>query len=326
DKDAAVLSQFMLTAKYLDIPNWKDKALAISEKSKLTAIKSIYTTLIHEKAKKGTSRKFSKDEKKLLAKGKLIYTQLCSECHGGNARGHKAGSIKLAPSLVQSERVLGSKEAVANILLYGMTGKIDGHAYPGNIMIPMGSNGDAWVASVLSYVRTNFGNNSTTINTKEVKAIRAAAKGRTLPWKFSELTATHATAMLKQRKDWKVTASIKSKYARSAVNGNLRNRYDTGKKQAPGMWLQIELPQAKELHGLVLNADVSAADYPRGYKVQLSKDGKKWSKPVAQGEGNGSLTSITFQKAAKAKFVRITLTKADKFHFWSIHDLYLIGK
>ena len=325
DKDAAVLSQYILTAKYLDIPNWEDKALAISEKSKFPVLESIYNKLLHKKAKKGSSRKFSKTETKLMAKGKLIYNQLCSECHGKNARGNKSGSIKLAPALVNTARVLGSKDAVANILLFGMTGKIDGHEYPGNIMIPMGSNGDEWVASVLSYVRTNFGNNSSTISSKEVNAIRKAAKGRKTPWKFSELTATHATAMLK-RKDWKLTASEKSKSAKNAVNGNLKSRYDTGKKQAPGMWLQIELPQVKVLQGLVLDANVSAADYPRAYKVQLSLDGKRWSKPFAEGQGKGSLTDIKFNRPAKAKFVRITLTKADKSSYWSIHDLYLIGK
>ncbi|NQZ59552.1 MAG: discoidin domain-containing protein, partial [Lentisphaeraceae bacterium] len=85
-------------------------------------------------------------------------------------------------------------------------------------------------------------------------------------------------------------------------------------------------PQPRELHGLVLDAAKSSADYPSSYKVQLSSDGKIWSEPVAQGEGRASLTSINFTKVLTAKFVRISLTKAKKSKVWSIHDLYLIGK
>ncbi len=37
-------------------------------------------------------------------------------------------------------------------------------------------------------------------------------------------------------------------------------------------------------------------------------DGKSWSKPVAQGAGTGTRTSISF-KPTRAKFVRITETE-----------------
>ncbi|NQZ58782.1 MAG: discoidin domain-containing protein [Lentisphaeraceae bacterium] len=325
DTDTEVLSQYMLTLKYLKLPRWKEKLIALNEKTNSEVLTYIYSTVMYEKTKKVFTRQFSSAEKKLIKKGETIFTQLCSECHGQNARGKKSGTIMLAPSLLRSERVLGSKEAVANILLHGMIGKIDGKEYPGNIMVPMGSNNNEWVASVLSYLRASFGNNGSIITAKEVSVIRAASKDRQTPWKFSELKATHPSAILK-RKRWKVTASHNIRFCENAIDENRGNRYDSGKKQALGMWFQIELPQPRELHGLVLDAAQSSADYPRGYKVQTSSDGKSWSEPVAQGEGRASLTSIKFTKAVTAKFVRISLTKDKKSKIWSIHDLYLIGK
>ena len=44
--------------------------------------------------------------------------------------------------------------------------------------------------------------------------------------------------------------------------------------------------------------------YARGYRVQLSMDGSTWSDPVAEGQGIGPSTVITFTPA-RTRFVRI---------------------
>ena len=61
--------------------------------------------------------------------------------------------------------------------------------------------------------------------------------------------------------------------------------------------------------------------YPRGYTLQTSDDGTTWSKPVAQGKGESSRTSITFPPT-KAKFIRITQSEtAADAPPWSISNL-----
>jgi hypothetical protein len=61
--------------------------------------------------------------------------------------------------------------------------------------------------------------------------------------------------------------------------------------------------------------------YPRAFDVQVSADGKKWSKPVASGRGDGSHTTIAF-KPVQAKFVRITQTdNLPDAPAWSIRNL-----
>ena len=90
------------------------------------------------------------------------------------------------------------------------------------------------------------------------------------------------------------------------------------------MWLQIELPAATTITGLRLDNSVSAGDYPRGYKVELSADAIEWSKPVATGEGKTGVTEIKFP-TAKTKFIRITQTAKIPNLFWSIHELDVLS-
>ncbi|MEO8076370.1 MAG: discoidin domain-containing protein, partial [Acidobacteriota bacterium] len=63
--------------------------------------------------------------------------------------------------------------------------------------------------------------------------------------------------------------------------------------------------------------------YPRGYSVQVSTDGKTWSKPVAAGKGGGPRTTITFPPT-RAAFVRITQTDTTAgAPAWSVRNLRL---
>jgi hypothetical protein len=90
------------------------------------------------------------------------------------------------------------------------------------------------------------------------------------------------------------------------------------------MWFQIELPAETEIAGLLLDSAKSANDYPRGYKVELSKDGTTWDKPVLQGSGDRGATELIFPKPAKTKFIKITQTGEAKGTFWSIHELQVL--
>ena len=91
------------------------------------------------------------------------------------------------------------------------------------------------------------------------------------------------------------------------------------------MWVQIELPKVSEVSQITLDAGDSRGDYPRGYEVVASLDGKTWSKPIARGDGKSVVTKIKFDPT-KAKFLKITQTKKDTGLFWSIHELALNGK
>ena len=86
------------------------------------------------------------------------------------------------------------------------------------------------------------------------------------------------------------------------------------------MWFQVELPEAAALTGLILDATQSAGDYPKGYMVELSQDGKDWQR-VAIGNGSPEKTNIAFEPQP-ARYIKITQL-GERGGFWSIHELHL---
>ena len=90
-------------------------------------------------------------------KGRGIYNSLCIACHGKDGKGTplEVGDA-LAPSLIGTPRLVGSGDAAIRIMLHGLTGPVNGKDYIQQ-MVPMKSNGDQWVADVLTYTRNSFG-------------------------------------------------------------------------------------------------------------------------------------------------------------------------
>ena len=112
-------------------------------------------------ASAGRSVPLTADQLSTMERGGAIYAELCFSCHGDDGRGTpvpgaRAGSV-MAPSLSGSTRVTGHPDYVIKPLLHGMSGPIDGRTYP-QVMAPLGSNRDQWIADIASFVRNSFGN------------------------------------------------------------------------------------------------------------------------------------------------------------------------
>ncbi len=107
-----------------------------------------------------------------------------------------------------------------NVLLKGLTGPVNGKDYVA-LMVPMESNDDAWFASVASYVRTSFGNQSSLVDTNDVARLRAANLARTQPWTAETLRGS-LPQPLANRKDWRLSASHNPAAAPLAADGKLR--------------------------------------------------------------------------------------------------------
>jgi hypothetical protein len=201
-------------------------------------------------------------------------------------------------------------------------------------MIPMGQQSDEWIASVASYVRNAFGNRAPLVTAEDVARVRAATKSRTTSWTLADLETSLPKLVLLD-KSWKFSASHNTAIASYATT---IQPWTSGLAQQPGMWLQVELPRTVALTEVQFESSALAVDpnpivpgqpprtgggrnandpnapqpsvgYPRGYEVQVSTDGTKWSAPVAKGAGTGTTTTITFPPV-QAKFVRITTTAA----------------
>jgi mono/diheme cytochrome c family protein/glucose/arabinose dehydrogenase len=117
-------------------------------------------------------------------KGKAIFTNVCAACHQPDGRGQNG----LAPPLLDSDWILGSPQATVRIIMYGLSGAIsvNGRSYIGE-MPGLGVLDDDQIASVLTYLRREWGHTAAPVDPELVKSIRADTAGRVNPWGWREL-------------------------------------------------------------------------------------------------------------------------------------------
>ncbi len=355
DVDVDVAIQALMTLNTLKVPNANETVRTTMTSNKAKGVQLVGSTILNPPAGRGGleaigRRTLTPAETTVLEKGQTIYTEVCFACHGTDGRGTPmagaAPGVTMAPPLASSPRVVGHRDYVIQVLLHGLTGPINGERYS-EVMIPMGENPDDWVAAIGSYVRNAFGNSGALITPADVARVRGATAARRTSPTVDEIQAS-LPHLLVVDSGWKVTASHN---AATAPNALTIQPWSTGERQAAGMWLQVELPQAVRLTEIefesaptddpatagrgaapttVLGAPprtgggpTGPLGYPRAYQVQVSTDGSKWSAPVARGEGTGGDTVIAFSPV-NAKFVRITQTgRAADAPPWNVQRLRL---
>jgi mono/diheme cytochrome c family protein len=272
---------------------------------------------------------FSDEEKAMVAKGAAIYSSLCATCHGPLGTGLPVGEGKLmAPSLVASPHVQAHSDYITKVLLRGLTGDIQGTHYAGVIMTPMNQNTDEWIASVASFIRANFENESSLVKPEDVARLRKETAGQTKAYTFDELWST-VPKVLESSTDWKVAASNTGeirKGSSAAPKAALTfEGWTTGTTQKEGMWFQIEFPKATTVseiqfksstvrRGFGKDAPPPLQTHPRQFNVEVSSDGKVWKTILPNGEGTGLRTIVRFPPT-ETKFLRLILTKSEEiFH------------
>jgi len=123
----------------------------------------------------------------------------------------------------------------------------------------------------------------------------------------------------------KLTASHNPDAAGKASDGKPDTRWDTGAAMQGGEWFLIELPVEQVISKITLDTTGSGGDYPRGYEVYISRDGKAWGQPVVKGQGTKAITEIAL-KPTFGRFIKIVQTGKSDGLFWSIHELKLETK
>jgi len=328
DADPNVTIQVILSAQYTALVELEGLAgAALDRHEKSDAVQSILrgfkARLVQQRElrrREEALRKANEEFGKSYAQGHVVYGTLCVTCHGEDGKGAPVPEDKKkmrAPPLAGSPRVLGKKSRAVRILLHGLQGPVDGKEYKEQ-MVPMGSNDDAWIAAALNYTRNTWGNKAPYVSKEDVASARSAGAGRTTPWTLAELL--EFDPRLGGGSKWKLTASHGGNATRSAIDGNPASRWATNTAMQPGMWFQVELPKAQLVRGLSLDSAGSALDYPVGYEVRVSDDGKKWSKVLASGSGSHPETEIAFAPV-NARYIRVTQTGHRPGKFWSIHEL-----
>ena len=112
-------------------------------------------------------------DKKVMDRGKKVYSQYCSPCHQADG----SGVPGLNPPLEKTTHVLGNKSALIKIILKGLNTheEINGETY-NNVMAPHNHLTDQQISDVLTYVRNSFGNKASLVTIAEVKSVRSKTK------------------------------------------------------------------------------------------------------------------------------------------------------
>jgi ubiquinol-cytochrome c reductase cytochrome b subunit len=102
------------------------------------------------------------------AKGQAIYTQNCVSCHQANGQGTPA----VFPPLAANPYVTGPPTPVIHTLLYGLAGaKVEGKDYNAQMPAWKGTLTNADIASVITYIRTSWGNKASAVTEADVAKV-----------------------------------------------------------------------------------------------------------------------------------------------------------
>lgn len=119
--------------------------------------------------KKGSVKKL--DKKGMLDLGKQVYARTCSACHQVDGK----GLSNVFPPLAKSDYLMKDKNKGIDTVLKGLSGKIKVNGLTYQSEMPKHNFlSDQEIASVLTYVRTSFGNKGDTVSEDEVKKHRSS--------------------------------------------------------------------------------------------------------------------------------------------------------
>ncbi len=139
-----------------DPDDFGDKQLALMEQRK--SLPHIRTP---DEEKDNLQKNLSRDQK--------LYNTFCGTCHQQNGKGARGRM----PPLAGTDWVVGDKERLIRVVLNGLKGsmEINGETYNG-VMPGHSFLSDDEIATILTYIRSSFGNEASAISPEEVKAMR----------------------------------------------------------------------------------------------------------------------------------------------------------
>lgn len=123
-------------------------------------------------------------------------------------------------------------------------------------------------------------------------------------------------------KKWKAKASHAGHDASHAFDRNPNTRWSSNTPSVKGMWFTLDLGENAFISEAVLDTENSGGDTPNGYEVFVSNDGKNWTGPVAQGDGNTHGKTV-IALATQARHLKFVTTDGRKGLHWSIHEIYV---
>ena len=343
DDNVDVALQAMLTVKFLEVANYQKALSKILKSNQAKGIQTVGTQILASEKKEnklnGNEVLMSEVQRESLEKGKVIFNELCVQCHGNDGTGTPLGNgTIMAPPLSGSIRVQEHPEYIIKTILHGLEGPLDGKTYPAGIMVGNKEQSDEWIAAIASYIRNNLSNEASTVTSEYVAEVRAKTIDQQGAYSYNELIQSVPT-FLPIQPDWKVTASHT---APNRIGGTASPKsafnfegWTTGENQKEGMWFQVEFPNALTLTGLQFNSPPISRGwregsppplqtYAKSYEISTSKDGENWI-ILDTGEGTDQDFKLDFNPVLTKylKFILTATVENENTIPWRIRQLKL---
>jgi mono/diheme cytochrome c family protein/glucose/arabinose dehydrogenase len=329
DPDPQVAVQALLSAHVLDFEEVEPLLQQALSTNPAKGIQTVAQQILDRRAdaRERAASKYSASERILFDQGKSIFDSYCATCHGvkglGTPTGADGGEL-IAPGFSGSPRIQGHPEYAVKTLLHGLTGSIEGKEYEG-VMIAMGENTNEWIASVVSYIRNDFGNQASFVSPEYVAQIRDATREREGNYSHEALVA-EVPKQLFPKDNWQVSASS------TALQGVGSTRdpsyafgfkgWKTEEEQKEGMWFQLVLPQPKKL--AEIQFDAGKEQYPGAYSIEVSTNGTDWTE-VAHGTGEAGSNVLRWELPTAVSHLRLML-KEPRNQVWAMKNLTLYAR
>ena len=126
-----------------------------------------------------------------------------------------------------------------------------------------------------------------------------------------------------------MSASARYKQASAALDGDSTTRWHTPGDQRPGQWLAVDLGQAQRIHGVSLDTGPWPKDYPRGLRVEVSRDSRAWTlvherttelPPITHLLDPHRAVRVVFEPI-DARYLRLTCIGAHDRYYWTVAEL-----
>ena len=130
---------------------------------------------------------------------------------------------------------------------------------------------------------------------------------------------------------WAVHSNKKEQKAKYAIDGNIQTRWESG-HQKIGDYIELDIGQVHQVEGISLKLGDKPRSYPRGYRVEISLDGKTWREVIEREVPRLPITAFLKPKELsidihiprqEARYVRITNTGEHKAS-WSIYEIEVL--
>jgi hypothetical protein len=135
---------------------------------------------------------------------------------------------------------------------------------------------------------------------------------------------------------WRVSASHREFDVGHVIDRDAATGWSTGRWQAPGQWLSVDLGAEED----VARVDLLAIDWqevPAGLRVELSRDGQSWQEAVSIRPYWGPMFVSEYHPflrvrrgrvqavfhPARARFLRLTQTGSSTGHAWAARELFV---